>query len=165
MSDRQIFDNDGNIAFRLQRYVWRSKPTKSPLTGRHVRCIVAQDEKGQYWAGTRIGRGDGRKAEHELWEQCETKQQAMAISRQQVRGFLSTDAEFYSETVTGKKPDEKIVRVTMDDGWSVAINAPEPPSSPSPAFVRVMKMFKALDNKKEPAKRLPSRAGRRGIDR
>jgi len=125
MARREITDTLGrNTGERIARYVWRSKPTQNPVNGRAVRCIVAQDEKGQYWAGARIGRANGQKAQTEFWLQpSETKQQAMATSRELARSFLSTQAELYSDTGTGKRPGEKIVEVTMDDGWSVGINA------------------------------------------
>jgi len=54
----------------------------------------------------------------------ETAERAMAVSREATRGLLSTGAELYANTITDKKPGEQIVKITMDDGWSVAINAP-----------------------------------------
>jgi hypothetical protein len=165
MAKREITDWHGDsTGQRIARYVWRSKPTRSPITDRPIRCIVAQDEKGGYWAATRTGRGGGQKAQYELWEPCDTKQQAMAISRQQARGLISVHAELYSNTVTDKKPGEKIVEITMDDGWSVAINAPERPGPTCPAFARVMKLFNQFESNKKPPQRPRSR-GRSSIDR
>jgi hypothetical protein len=163
MAKREIIDSFNNFSGeKLARYVWRSKPTRSPLTGRQVRCVVAQDEKGRYWAGLRIGRGNGQKAEYEMWETCRTKQEAISISRQQARIALSTAAELYANTIKDKKPGEQIVKVTMDDGWSVAINAP---GRVSPAEARVMKLFEGHGKKKEsPAKSL-SRGRWPSIDR
>ena len=87
----------------------------------------------------------------------------MAISRQQARSLLSMHAELYSNAITDKKPGEQIVKITMDDGWSVAINAPERPGPPSPAAERVMKLFDELgSNKKAPHQ---SRSRGRSIDR
>jgi hypothetical protein len=161
MPKREIIDSlKGISGARVVRYIWRSKPTRSPLSGRPVRCIVAQDEEGRYWAGLRIGRGDGKKAQYEMWETCKTKQEAMSISRQQARLLLGTHAEFHSDSVKEKKPGEQIVKVTMDDGWSVAINAP---GRVSPAEARVMKLFDKLDsNEKLPQK---SRSRGQSIDR
>jgi hypothetical protein len=86
MAKREIIDSFNKLSGeKIARYVWRSKPTRSPLSGRPVRCIVAQDEKGRYWAGLRIGRGDGQKVQYEMWEACKTKQEAISISRQQAR--------------------------------------------------------------------------------
>jgi hypothetical protein len=164
MSKREITDWQGrSFGERVARYVWRSKPTRSPVTDRPVRCIVAQDEKGQYWAATRTGQGDGQKPQYELWEPCATKQEAMAISRQQARVMLGTEAELYSNTVTDKGPGEQIVKITMDDGWSVTINAPGKPAPPSPAFKRVMKLFDELGSDTKPPQKSPSRG--RSIDR
>ena len=145
---------------RIARYVWRSKPTEDPTIGQPVRCIVAQDEKGQYWAATRIGRGDGQKARYEFWlYPRETKQQAMELSREQTRGFLSMQAESYSNTVTDKKPGEKIVTITMDDGWSVTINAPgRITPAEQRAMARLDRIFKGEKRKPD------THAKRRGRD-
>ena len=144
---------------RVARYVWRSKPTRSPYTGRAVRALVVQDQKGQYWDATRIGRGDGQKARHEFWlEPSKTKEQAMAMSRQQTREYLGAEAELYSNTVTGKKPGEQIVKITMDDGWSVAINAP---GKISPAEQRAIAMFERLGKGKQEAPKAPAKRSSR----
>jgi hypothetical protein len=159
MATREIIDFLGrSTGERIARYVWRSKPTRSPVSGRQVRCLVAQDEKGRYWDATRIGRGDGQKARHEFWlEPSATKERAMAMSRQQTREYLSAEAELYSNTITDKKRGEQIVKITMDDGWSVTINAPEKPAPPSPAFARVMKLFEEFGSDKKPPQKSRSR--------
>ena len=158
MAKREIIDSLKELSGeRIARYVWRSKPTRSPLSDRQVRCIVAEDEKGRYWAGLRIGRGHGQKAEYELWETCKTKQEAMSISRQQGRMLLSTHAELYSNTVTGKGPGEKNVEVTMDDGWKVAINAPGAPRAESPESKRLMGLLNRIGSGKTPPQKPRSR--------
>jgi hypothetical protein len=125
MAKREIMDYLGrSTGENMARYVWRSKPTYDPTTERPVRCIVIQDEKGKYWAATRTGGGNGQKASCEYWDSWETAERAMAVSREATRGLLSTGAELYANTITDKKPGEQIVKITMDDGWSVAINAP-----------------------------------------
>jgi len=156
MAKREIVDCLGrDTGERLARYVWRSKPTLDPTVNRPVRCIVGQDEKGRYWAATRIGRANGQKAQTEFWLQpSETKQQAMATSREQTRSFLSTQAELYSDTVTGKKPGEKIVEVTMDDGWSICINAP---GKLSPAERRVMALLDGPGRGKQEQPKSPAK--------
>jgi hypothetical protein len=139
MAKREILDTLGrSTGERLVRYVWRSKPTLDPTTSRHIRCLVAQDEKGQHWAATRIGRGDGNAPKVYFWEAFQTKDRAMAISREQTRSIVATRAELYADTVNDKKPGEKIVEVTMDDGWSVRINAPEKPAPPSRALTALL---------------------------
>jgi hypothetical protein len=159
MAKRDIVDGLGrSTGERIARYVWRSKPTLDPVTGRSIRCIVAQDEKGQYWSGTRIGRGNGQKASHEYWDSWKTMDRAMSVSREATRSFLATTAELYSSTVTDKKPGEKIV--TMDDGWSVKINAP---GKISPSERGVMKIFDQLGSNKTPSQKPRSRG--RSIDR
>jgi hypothetical protein len=163
MAKREIVDSFNKISGAgIARYVWRSKPTRSPLSGRSVRCIVAQDEEGRYWAGLRIGRGGGQKSQFELWETCETKQEAISISRQQGRMLLSTHAEFCASTAEDKKRGEQIVKVTMDDGWSVEINAP---GRLSPAEARVRKVFEGLGKRKESPPKSPARGRTRSIDR
>ena len=167
MAKREIINCSGrDTGERIAQFVWRSKPTSSPHTGRAVRCIVAQDEKGQYWPGTRIGPAKGGKAEYEFWTESSTKpNEAIAVAREHTREFVGMEAELYSENIKGKKPGEQIVKVSMDDGWSVAINAPEKPPLPTPGFSRLMKMLDGYgSNKKSPQKcRLRPRG--RGIDR
>lgn len=126
MAKREIIDCIGrNTGASVARYIWRSKPTQDPSTGLAVRCLVAQDDKGRFWAGTRIGRGSTNPARHEYWlGPCATKQEAMQFSREQTREFLFACASIASDAITPKKPGEKLVEVKMDDGWSVAINAP-----------------------------------------
>jgi len=146
MAKREITDWRGKITGeRIARYVWRSKPTRSPLTDRPIRCIVAQDEKGQYWAATRTGRGDGQNAEYEMWESCASKQEAMVISRQIALGVLACQAEMYSDGVNDKR---------------VAINAP---GRHSPAEARVMKLFNRVGSNKKPPEKPQSRG--RSVER
>jgi hypothetical protein len=159
MEKREIVDCLGrSTGERIARYIWRSKPTRDPIIDRPVRCVVAQDEKGQYWAATRIGRGNGQKSQTEFWESFETKERAVAISRNQTRAFLSTQAESYSNTATDKKPGEKIVEITMDDGWSVAVNAP---GKISPAEQRAMEMLDRIGKGKQTRPKAPARRGDR----
>jgi hypothetical protein len=126
MGDRHVIDRDGNIGFRLQRYVWRSKPTASPLTGRPVRCVVGQDENGQFRPATRIGLGKEPNPAIETKfaiEPFSSKAEATQASRELTRDFLAGEAEVYSQQVKDTKPGQQIVKVEMDDGWSMAINA------------------------------------------
>jgi len=63
MAKREIIDYVGRkTGTSMTGYAWRSKPTRSPLTGRAVRCVVVQDDKGQFWAGARMGRVAGNDA-------------------------------------------------------------------------------------------------------
>lgn len=159
MDKREILDTSGrNTGERLAQYVWRSKPTQDPTIGRPVRCVVAMDEKGQYWAATRIGSGNGKKAQTEFWEAFSTKDRAVFISRDQTRSFLATHAELCSTTVTGKKPGEEIVKITMDDGWSVAINAP---GRITPGERRVMALLDMVGKGKHRKPKSPGKAPKR----
>jgi hypothetical protein len=155
MAKRDILDWNGiSTGDRIARYVWRSKPTHDPVTGRAVRCIVAQDEKGKYWAATRTGYGNGQKAICEYWDSWDTAQKAQAVSREATRGLISTRAELYANTVTGKRPGEQIIKVTMDDGWSVAINAP---GKTSPAEQRTLAMIDRIGKGKQTRPEAPAR--------
>jgi hypothetical protein len=157
MEKREITDWRGRGTGEIvARYAWRSKPTQSPAIDRPVRCIVAQDEKGQYWAGTRIGRGNGKNAETEFWQPFETKERAVAVSREVTRSFLSMQAEVYADTVTGKKPGEQMVKVTMDDGWSVAIHAA---GRITPGEAKLQALFGGTGKSKPPS-RQPSKKDR-----
>ncbi len=153
MAKREIVDYLGNeTGEHVQRFVWRSKPTKSPLTGSPVRCVVAQDEKGQYWGAARIG---GEKPKYEFWCQpFATKQQATAAARGQTRDFLAADCEQYSQTVSAKKPGEKIVEVRMDDGWRLSINAP---GRLSPAQRKAIAIFEKLGKGKQGPTKAPEK--------
>jgi hypothetical protein len=152
MAKRQIVDCLGkDSGASIARYVWRSKPTQSPHTGRAVRGVVAQDEKGQYWSGTRVGPGKGAKAEYEFWlHPSKTINEAVAEAREHTRGFVGMEAELYAKTITDKKPGEEIVKVTMDDGWSVAINAPDQSERITPGFTRLMNMLIGYESKTKP---------------
>jgi hypothetical protein len=173
MARRAVTGPDGNSGFTLQEYVWRSKPTNSPLTGRPVRCVVGQDEHGQFRAATRIGLAKGgmggvqtRFAE----EPFGTKERAIEAARELTRDFLRVEAECYANTVTNTLPGEQIVRVEMDDGWSMAINAP---GAISPEEARVSALFAGFDRHERQAGGLGAREKtrahlrnrNRGIDR
>jgi hypothetical protein len=127
--DRGVADS-GGAAFQLERYVWRSPPTKSPMTGHPVRCVVAQDDEGRFRAGTRINGGGPAVVETDYFQvPFATKEEAIQAAREITRDFLSAEAELYSARATNTKPGEELVRVVMDDGWSVSINAAEKPSA------------------------------------
>ena len=128
MSDRSIIDYFGRrTGATLQEYVWKSKPTRSPYTDRAVRCVVVEDEMGRYWGGARIGPGDGEKGRNELWiHPFRTKEAAMKLAREFARSFLTAEAEQQANDMPNAAQGKELVRVTMDDGWSVAINAPAP---------------------------------------
>ena len=169
MAGREVTRADGSIGFVLQTFVWRSKPTRSPATGRPVRCVVGQDEHGRFRAAMRIGvakDGSGDVETTFAVESFATKEQAIEASREFTRDFLRAEAECYAGTVTNKRPGEQIVRVEMDDGWSLAINQA---GVISPEEERVMAIFAGLDRPKrqaaQEAARAPLRNRTRGIER
>ena len=164
MARREIIDYLGNrTGDYLQRFVWRSQPTKGPLTGRPVRCIVMQDGEGKYWAGARIGPKEGQKCQYEISPQpLQFRENAFAESREMTREFLSHEAEVYAASAPSKGSGETIVRVEMDDGWSVSIREAEKPNVERPQTVSgpsstTEQVFKALDpkgkDKKSPLER------------
>jgi hypothetical protein len=152
MAKREIVDCfERSTGASIARYVWRSKPIQSPHTGRAVRGIVAQDENGRYWSGTRVGPGKSAKAEYEFWLHPSRKiNEAVAVARDHTRGVVEMEAELYARTITDKKPGEEIVKVTMDDGWSVAINAPDRSERITPGFTRLMNMLNGYEGNTKP---------------
>jgi len=125
MAGRQIRSEEGGV-FQLQRYVWRSAPATASLPGSAIRCIVVQDEHGKFRPGIRIGRSpNGWKAETIFTDdQFVTKQEAVQFSREMTRSYISAEAECYADSVKEPMtPGEQIIKVQMDDGWSVEINA------------------------------------------
>ena len=108
----------------MVRITWRSKPATSPLTGKAVRCVVVEDGNGRYWSGHRLGSKDNG-SQYEFWsEPLQDKRQAISDARHSTRSFLAIHAEVYSQQFKDAQAGKEIVRVTMDDGWSVAIHAP-----------------------------------------
>jgi hypothetical protein len=126
MRERRILDYLGrDTGARMAHITWRSKPTLSPLTKQPVRCIVVEDGKGQFWTGHRAGSKDGVGSYEFYSEPLKDRGEAIVEARNSTRSYLACQAEFYSERTEGKRPGREIVRVTMDDGWSVAIRATE----------------------------------------
>jgi hypothetical protein len=167
MAEINVLDGNGQFGFRLQKYVWRSKPTASPLTGRSVRCVVGQDEHGKFRAATRVGRDNERGDIQTTFatESFSNKEEAIAASRDITRDYLNGEAQGYANTVTrAMKPGEQIVKVEMDDGWSTQINAP---GKLDPVESRVQKIFNQMGEGKKPRKEGPkeSRVRDRYIDR
>lgn len=125
MPGRQMRDEEGGL-FHLEKYIWRSAPATCSLPGAAIRCVVGQDEQGWFRAGTRLGRDEeGAKAQTMFAPLLfPDKQAAIEFSREMTREFIWAEAECYADNVkTPMKPGEQIIRVQMDDGWSVEINA------------------------------------------
>jgi hypothetical protein len=87
--------------------------------------MVVEDGKGRFWTGHRVGSKDGVGNYEFYSEPLKDRGEAMIEARNSTRSYLACQAEFYSERTEGKRPGQEIVRVTMDDGWSVAIRAAE----------------------------------------
>jgi hypothetical protein len=76
-----------------------------------------------------------------------TSKHAIDEARHSTREALSDEAEMYAHKMRSHaQPGKEIVRVTMDDGWSVAINAP---GRVTPAEHRVMALFKDMGKGKQ----------------
>jgi hypothetical protein len=118
MPKREIIDCVGKATGAvIERYAWRSGATQSPFTGQPVRAIVAQDERGQYWGGVRIGPGNGAKQQNEFWtEPFQHKEDGIKVARELTRSFLSKDAEQQADRMPKAYDGRELVRVKMDDG-------------------------------------------------
>jgi hypothetical protein len=126
MAGRQVRDEEGGL-FHLQRYVWRSAPATCSLPGGAIRCVVGQDEHGWFRAGTRLGREVNEEKAQTMFagEHFADKRAAIECSREMTRAYISAEAECYADSVKKPmSPGERIIKVQMDDGWSVEINAP-----------------------------------------
>jgi hypothetical protein len=125
MAGRQVRDEEGGL-FHLQRYVWRSAPATCSLPGGAIRCVVGQDEHGWFRAGTRLGREENDEKAQTMFaeDEFDTKEEAIEFSREMTRAYISAEAECYADSVRKPmSPGERIIKVEMDDGWSVEINA------------------------------------------
>jgi len=126
MGGRQVREDEGGF-FHLQRYVWRSAPATASLPGAAIRCIVGQDEHGKFRPGIRIGQFENNGKAQTIFTENQflTKQEAVQFSREMTRAYIWGEAECYADSVKkSMKPGEQIIKVQMDDGWSVEINAP-----------------------------------------
>jgi hypothetical protein len=162
MAGRQIRDEEGGL-FQLQRYVWRSAPATCSLGGGAIRCIVAQDEHGKFRPGIRVAEFEnaGRAQTIFTGDQFVTKQEAVQSSREMTRAWISAEAESYAASVKEPmKPGEQIIKVQMDDGWSVEINAP---GKLSPLEAKLKEAFE--QNMADGETRSSSRAPSHDIDR
>jgi hypothetical protein len=154
MAGRQIRSEEGGV-FQLQRYVWRSAPATCSLPGGAIRCIVGQDEHGTFRPGIRLGRSpDGGKAQTIFTDdQFLTKEEAVQASREMTRAYIWAEAECYADSVKkSMKPGERIIKVQMDDGWSVQINAPGKLSPLEEKLVEMAERSMA-DGKTQPSSR------------
>ncbi len=139
MAGRQIRSEEGGL-FHLQRYVWRSAPATWSSPGAAIRCVVGQDEHGKFRPGIRVGRSPNGWNLQTIFanEQFLTKEEAVQASREMTRAYISAEAECYADSVKrSMKPGERIIKIQMDDGWSVQINAP---GKLSPLEAKLMEM-------------------------
>jgi len=158
MAKREIIDYVGRkTGTSMTGYAWRSKPTRSPLTGRAVRCVVVQDDKGQFWAGARMGPGGGERCHNELWsEPFSAKDGAVKESRSMTRDFLSAHTEMaaMTENQTRRfKPGEVMASASMDDGWRIEIRAPERMSAAAKYAIRAFKKACEKQDQRQKLKR------------
>jgi hypothetical protein len=144
MKSREIIDYIGGpTGATVKSYEWKSQPTRGPFTGRPIRAIVVKDKFGRLWGGIRFGASATEKARTEFWgKHFNFRNDAIEEARHSTREALSAEAEMYSQKMRpNAQPGKEIVRVTMDDGWSVAINAP---GRISPGERRVMALFEDM---------------------
>jgi hypothetical protein len=118
------FDKD----FKVEKVIWKNQPSKSPLSGRKVGCVVGLDNHGEYRAGMEVRRerGPGERS-YTKWEDvaCSDFKTAESVSREAVRDRLSHETEIAAERRTEKfKPGALMAKASMDDGWAVEVRAP-----------------------------------------
>jgi hypothetical protein len=150
MARREIVDYVGcPTGVTVKSYEWKSQPALGPFTGKAIRAIAVKDEFGRFWGGIRFGASATEKARNEFGSKpFEFRNDAVNEARHSARAALSAEAEIYSQKIRpNAQPGKEIVRVTMDDGWSVAINAA---GRISPAERRVMTLFDEMGKGKQP---------------